>query len=406
MQANKPMPSLAKQAAVESQLTLPGSRPFHLKARVLEATNPQNDSYNADIEEYWVAPDKWRRTVRAEGFSSVLVVNGEKQTESVSGDYYPNWLRTLVSAMFEPGTPVRGLDFTAPSDNPMPFSNLLCRRFASRVGVPPAENRVFSTVCFKGDKLGSIQLPGYDAEYKDYKDFNGKQVPRTIREYIEPGTELEATITELTELPAVEGSMFAVTQPVSPPLKTVAVTEETLRELAKTRLEVNWPSIRGGKTEGVLSIYVCLDRTGKVRESYALNSDHPEMSDAAQQQVANIQFMPAVINGERVQADGILTFAYKTAIQDPYPELTDEQARQRVIRLIEPSFPPSVPRGTAVTVTVLVGEDGNVGESGPFVGLPAQVGSLAPDVASWTFRPLLKDGKPTAFKAVLKFVVQ
>ena len=52
-------------------------------------------------------------------------------------------------------------------------------------------------MCFKGDKLGSIQLPGYDAEYKDYKDFNGKQVPRTIREYIEPGTELEATITEL-----------------------------------------------------------------------------------------------------------------------------------------------------------------------------------------------------------------
>ena len=130
------------------------------------------------------------------------------------------------------------------------------------------------------------------------------------------------------------------------------------------------------------------------------------MSGAAQQQVTNIQFMPAVVNAERVQAEGILTFAYKTAIQDPYPELTDDQARQRVIRLIEPSFPPSVPRGTVVTVTVLVGEDGKVGSSGPFVGLPAQVGSLAPDAASWTFRPLLKDGKPTAFKAVLKFVVQ
>jgi hypothetical protein len=238
------------------------------------------------------------------------------------------------------------------------------------------------------------------------KDFDGKRIPRNIREYIEPGTELEARITELTEISAPDESLFAVKQPASPPLQTVTVSEDMLRKQAKSRLEPQWPSVRGGKTEGTLSIYVCLDRTGKVRETYALNSEHPGMSDAAQQQLNNIQFVPVMFKNEPVQAEGILTFAYKTTIQDPYPELTDEQARERAITLIGPKFPLSVPRGTVVTLSVFVGEDGKVRGSGPFMGLPARVGSLAPDPAGWTFRPLLKDGRPTAFKAVLKFVVQ
>jgi len=390
----------------ESQLTLTGSKPFHLKASVVEATNLENDSYKAEIAEYWVAPDKWRRMVKTGSFSSDTVVNGDRQSESVSGDYYPNWLRTLVAAIFNPGAPLRHLDFTAPSDNPMPASDLLCRRYSSRVGIPPAQNSIFSTVCFDGDRLGLIELPGYSAEYKNYRDFDGKQVARTIREYIEPGTELEATITELTELVPVDGSMFAVTQPASQPLQTATVSEEMLRKLANGRLELKWPPTRGGKTEGTLSVYVCLDRTGKVRETYALNSDNAGMAEAAQEQLSSIQFTPAKSNDEPVQAEGILTFAYKTVISDPYPELTYEQARERVVSLTEPWFPPSVPTGTVVTVWVLVGEDGRVAGSDAFIGLPARVGSLAPDATGWTFKPLLKDGKPTAFKAELKFVAR
>ena len=277
--------------------------------------NPQNDSYKAEIEEYWAGSDKWRRTVKTDGFSSDLIVNGQKLSESVSGDYYPNWLRTLVTAIFDPATPIRDLDLTVPYDDPMPGSGLLCRRYSSQVGIPPVQNRIFSTVCFRRDNLESVGLPGYDAEYKDYKNFSGKLVARTIREYIEPGTEVEATITELADLSAIDESEFAVTQ-YAPPIRTLTVTEDTLRKMANSSLELKWPPITGGKTEGVLSIYVCLDRTGRVRETYALNSDQPEMSDAAQQQVRSIQFTPTITKNESVQAEGILTFSYKTVIQD------------------------------------------------------------------------------------------
>jgi len=57
--------SLADAAAhaVElSQLTLQSSPSFHLKATVVEATNPDS-GYRAEIEEYWVSPEKWRRII-------------------------------------------------------------------------------------------------------------------------------------------------------------------------------------------------------------------------------------------------------------------------------------------------------------------------------------------------------
>lgn len=97
---------LPKKAIEQSQITLPGSRPFHLRARVFEQTNPDNKGFNADIEEFWVAPDKWRRTIKSAGFSETLVVNGSQEREELTGDYYPSWLRTIVNAISDPGAPI------------------------------------------------------------------------------------------------------------------------------------------------------------------------------------------------------------------------------------------------------------------------------------------------------------
>jgi len=47
---------LAQHALEQSLLTLPGGRPFHLQAILVETTNPNSD-YRAKIEEYWIAPD-------------------------------------------------------------------------------------------------------------------------------------------------------------------------------------------------------------------------------------------------------------------------------------------------------------------------------------------------------------
>lgn len=158
---------LPKRAIERSQLTLSGSQPFHLKAETVEATNLENDRYKATIEEYWLSPGKWRRTVKTADFSENLIINGADSREEMTGEYYPNWLETMVTALFNPVVKLEGIDLSKSSDNPEPGGAKFCRRFEFRAGIPPTTNRVFSTYCFQDDKIASIGLPGFEAEYED-----------------------------------------------------------------------------------------------------------------------------------------------------------------------------------------------------------------------------------------------
>jgi Gram-negative bacterial TonB protein C-terminal len=308
---------LPARAVERSQITLPGSPPFHLRAKVFEGTNLDNDSYNADIEEDWAAPDKWRRTVKMAKFSETLTVNGGTVGAQINGDYYPLWLRTLVDAIFNPGGPLQGMDMTKSSDNPIPSLDVetpTCRRFGYRVGTPPATNTIFASYCFQDGLLQAIYKPGYLAEYSKYKKFGDKQVARRIDEEIESGTTLEADIVELNAPATLDDSLFRVEQP-SAPLRTITVSEQDFRALALYAPDIHqWPTIQDGKPVGTLSIYVCVDQRGTVREIYALNSDNPYMTDAARKQVMSWRFKPVSDNGEPVQIESILTFAYRTEI--------------------------------------------------------------------------------------------
>ncbi len=309
---------LPRKAIEKSQLTLPGSHPFHLKATVYESTNRENDSFNATIEEYWVAPDKWARTVTSKDFSETLIVNGDKADQKISGDYYPAWLRNLVEAIFEPGARLNGVDMAASGDNPRIVdprkpSTQFCRRFSFRAGIPPSNN-VFSSFCFDNGLLESAATPGYHATYHDYKNFGEKKVARRISEYMKPGEELEARIEVLDELDAAASDQkFAISDPVVP-LRTIDIDEAKLRSMVATSSEISWPTIKDGKPVGVLSLRVFLDRAGRVREVFALNSDNPFMTEAASQAVRTWQFKPASSKGEPVQISSILTFSYQTKI--------------------------------------------------------------------------------------------
>src|ERR1700686_72685 len=70
----------ASNAVEQSKLTLPGSSPFHLKVTIAETTN-QDSEYKAEVEEYWLSNEKWRRTVRSPHLAQTLIVNGDKAFE-------------------------------------------------------------------------------------------------------------------------------------------------------------------------------------------------------------------------------------------------------------------------------------------------------------------------------------
>jgi hypothetical protein len=63
----------------------------------------RNSEYNAEIEVWWAAPDKWRRTVKSLAFTQIAIQKGGSYYESNSAaDYLPYWLDKLIRGSIDP----------------------------------------------------------------------------------------------------------------------------------------------------------------------------------------------------------------------------------------------------------------------------------------------------------------
>src|SRR5271163_1538578 len=127
-----------------SSLTAPGSQPFHLK---LEATDTrQHDpQYNAEIEVWWAAPDKWRREVKSPAFSQTAIQNGPHYSESNSSDYLPWWLYELIQESIDP-VPVSEL-----KNEPAEPSGRGCKQWQSVYSKETEKIEIYNSVCFNPD---------------------------------------------------------------------------------------------------------------------------------------------------------------------------------------------------------------------------------------------------------------
>jgi hypothetical protein len=164
---------------------------------------------------------------------------------------------------------------------------------------------------------------------------------------------------------------------------------------------IQWPTIRGGKTSGVLSVYASVDRSGKVREVWPLNSDNPSLDDSVRDQVRSWQFKTASVQGAPVQFQTILTFAFHTDVANPVPLLSNEDARKLATHIVEAKIPP----GTSVVIRVSVDESGKItGTINPTDAETQLFMAAYTAVSQWHFPPYLKDGKPDRFNADVRFI--
>ena len=401
----------ADHAVEQSKLTLPGGTPFHLKAHIASAGAPKPE-YSADVEEYWVAPGKWRRTVEAAGFSQTLIANGGQVSETIKGDYYPFWLHDLVTALVDPLPMVDQLksmrgQVEIPQDS---LKSSSCMSMQLKAGTPPTQNNISYAFCF-GGKIGLLQAvvtPGYKAQFDDYLPFKKKMVARTVRAEFTPGTTLTAKVIELTELVTLDEKLFAIEKatPVIEQMKTNQVTEDVARTLALNTPAIVWPAVREGKTSGVLSLYISNDRAGRVREAWPMASGNSELNDAVRDQVLQWQYKPYV-NGGPSQMEVLLTFAFTTRIENPVPVLTDAEARKLATRVVEPVIAPGKARkGTRFTLRVSVDEAGKLQSVlNPNSVAPALYSAGAAALKKWRFHPYLNKGKPDRFYADVAFRV-
>lgn len=406
------MSEAVTQALQQSQLTVADGTPFYLLGHIA-AADKSHPEYAADVEEYWISPEKWRRTIKSSSFSQTLVKNGNQISETLTGDYYPFWLHDLVTALFDPLPMAEQLkhmngQVEIPEDSTQSNS---CLNMQSRVGVAPVQNTVTYAFCF-GGKLGLLHAavtPGYRALFADYQPFKKKLVARTITADFAPGLTLSAKITELTEIANPDEQTFAIDKatPSTGQIKSSQVGEDSARVLAVNTPEIVWPTLREGKTSGVLSLYISTDRSGHVREAWPLGSADPQLSEAARQQVLRWQYKPYMNNGAS-QMEAVLTFAFNTKIENPIAVLTNAQARKLAIRTQEPLIAPGKAKaGTKFTLRASVDEAGKIQSVLNLShAAPALYSAGAAALKKWRFRPYLNQGKPDRFYADIIFLVR
>jgi hypothetical protein len=171
--------------------------------------------------------------------------------------------------------------------------------------------------------------------------------------------------------------------------------------------------------QGTLSLYVCLDRGGKVREIYELNSSNPGLSDVARDQVMKWQFKTATSHGGPVQVESILTFAFQTAIANPIPVLEEEEGSKLILHRVEPTWPAGfAPAGTPIFITLGVRENGECyglvfitsdEAHRKLVMKPEKLAMIEAPLQlafkQWRFQPYIQNGKATEYQVKVSFHV-
>lgn len=394
---------VVEKALQHSQLTLPGSRPFHLAAIITETTNPDSN-YHATIEEYWIAPDKWRRTIQSPDFSQTRVVNGDAILEKNMGDYFPVWLNQMLTALFDPVPMLSALKkANAQMSKPGGGANsTVCGDLHFRIDR--------WVICFNGDgSLSSVFSKSYGVEFKDYVKFNGRRVARKIVDNPEPGMTLETRITSLVELTDPDDTLFAVSQPtpLDQQIRRVTVDDDTIRKIALSSTEVAWPTVGAGPFTGGCAVYISADRTGHVREAWPAGCDNASLQDPLRDAVKTWVLKPAVSGGAPVQLESLMGFTFHAELDSAktLPLLSNTEVRKLAKYIVEPDFPPnSGPPGAEFIVQISVDETGKLAS----VDNPHHLGDavffpIYKALSKWEFAPYLKDGKPQYFHADVIF---
>ena len=156
-----------------------------------------------------------------------------------------------------------------------------------------------------------------------------------------------------------------------------------------------------------MSVYVSVDRSGKVREVWPLASSNPELDQAARDQLLRWQYKP-YSNGGPSQMEAVLTFAFTTRIENPIPVLSDAEARKLATRVVEAVVPAGKSRkGSKFGLRISVDEAGKVlAVQNQNKVAPALYTAGISALKQWRFRPYLNNGKPDRFYAEIIFQVR
>ena len=392
------------RALKTSSLTEEG-KPFHAVLVIGSAKSP----FSGRLEVWWAENQRYKTVITSPKFSQTRIVNGAREKETYTGDYYPRWLETFVEAILDPVPMIEnfrgrgGIVMLGPQ-----ITNSCLRRDDRPHGI--TDVMTWGDICFSGSKphLQSVLAMNYAVEFGDWKTFGNKEVARTYKTDVLDYQEVVAHLTTLEELRNIPEEMFAIDTSTPPEqrIRTAFVSTQKEESLLENAPKIDWPTVGEGKTDGYMIVYARTDRTGQVRETAKHNSDQPGLEDFGMEQALRYKFKPLIVDGAAVQMEMPLVLHFTSKIADPLPFLTGQELLKQMsgcnAKLVS-AMPTS---GRITPTSIAVNEEGKLtGEGyGPKVdaGLPAVL--VTPVLAMGLdchFAPLVRNGVPTYYHGAL-----
>jgi hypothetical protein len=243
-------------------------------------------------------------------------MNGSGLHVVTQGDYFPKWLRDFVTGLFTPvPDPSRWNLSKAPLEHielPNGARSSPCQHAEFELGDPPLQQVNFATNCFQPSDglLEMAQSPNYTIEFRNYAGFEKLKIARVLLEDAGGRVQLTGRVTELEEAKAVSAQEFDTPANAEGmnPLAAAILTTSELNSLAGGLPELPWPNPIPG--HGIFTVWVSMDRTGKVREAHSLNSDESGIAADMSAKLVGRQWKPYVKDGVPMQSEGALVFEY------------------------------------------------------------------------------------------------
>jgi len=376
-----------------SSLTYEG-KPFHA---VLQIGNA-GEEYSGRMEGWWVNATQYRLMVISPKLSQTKVVNGDRVYEKNDGDYYPRWLENFVLAVMNPVPMAEGFRKAGPQ-----VSNECLKHEDKPGGI--TNELTFAMICTKDfdSRLDFAMTFSYFMDFKDPKEFAGKEIARIYQTRVKDFQTISARITLLEELRKMDEALFGIQQPTPAGDRIATSFVSTLKEesLVEKVPEVQWPDVREGKTDGYMIVYARTDRTGQVRETAKHNSDNAAVEKFGMEVALKYKFKPYVVDGVTQQMEMPLVMHFTSKVSDPIPELDDATTRKQITGCSLPheiSDPASA--GQKIVITFQVHEDGGLmtlGSSDKKIPIPV----LYQQFRGCHFGQYKQNGKFTAYHANL-----
>jgi hypothetical protein len=304
-----------KKAVERSTLDQPGTKAFHLKASLAPSFERDKESgRTGEVEIWWAGPTQWKREVRSPEFHQIEIVDGSHDWQKNEGDYFPQWLQQTAEELIRPVSPIKEVLEHAERAEARRIGPMTNLSWTTTSGTPEVHNILRSSVALQ-NSTGLLLYAGglgWGAEFKDYTDFHGRMIARTVNV---GSPQVTAKVTTLEDLGVVPTDFFDATRRDgdAKPLHTVLIDETALRKNLLPIEPVSWPPLQDGPLEGNVTSEIVVDREGQVRQIETLVSENSGVNETGKQAISAMHFSPFLVDGVAVQVMSQVTVPFKTA---------------------------------------------------------------------------------------------